>query len=184
MQSIFKPTSLKVTLIFFLGKRKTEGLGKMELLTYFKKLQYQISHVFLFLRSLLSLISQYSHISVWSIRWPFCAYSFPIKNVSSVATHISFGSWVARGLTCCKCAAVAECKSHQRGRQAVPRATMCHQHPTGVYVPTLNHLATMGRLDGTQKLPLDCPLLLCMYLFRKVEENVKKNCRYHCRLRN
>lgn len=85
----------------------------MELLTYFKKLEYQISHLFLFLRSLLSFISQYSHISVWSIRWSICTSSFPIKNVSSVAAHISFGSWVAGGLICCKCAAVAECMSHQ-----------------------------------------------------------------------
>lgn len=121
MQDILNQTNLEVTsflgfFAFFLllpEKKKSEELEKMELLIYFKKPEYYIWHLCQFLRFLLSLIRQCSHISLWGIRWPFCACSFPIKNATPVAARVSFGSWEAGDLPRCKSAAVAEPRSHQ-----------------------------------------------------------------------
>lgn len=153
----------------------------MELLTYFKKQEHCMSHLFPFLRSLLSLIRQHLHISKPGIRWPFCAYSFPIKNVSTAATHVSFGSWVAGGLACSKSAAMAEARCHQvhghlfamcwARRPQAALGPLCHLHPCEICTPTCHCLATTVGLDASWEPPHG---VLCNDLFRKLEENVKK----------
>lgn len=142
-------------------------------------------HLCLFLRSLSSLIRQYSHISVWGIRWPFCAYSLPIKNVTTVAAPVSFGSWVAGGLTCSKSAAVAEPKSHQvlatvfsgcRGGPWAASRPLCVTHNPLRSAPSL-----LGHHESSTLVVYCC----CVWID---SESLKKLLNiivwYHCRLKN
>lgn len=177
MQNILNPMSLKVTvcLCLFSGNWRFKEEFKQE---------YDISHPCRFLRSLLLLIRQYSHTSVGGIRWPFCACSFPIKNVTTVAAQVSFsfsssGSWVTGGLTCRKSAAVAQPKSHQvhghsvcrRAPKLAPEAILCHPHPTEICAPTLHRLATMGGLTGCKPKATPRWLIAAVYGF------IQKVCR-------
>lgn len=149
----------------------------VELLTYFKKQEHYISHLFPFLRSLLSLVRQHLHISKLGIRWPFCAYSFPIKNVSTAAAHVSFGSWVAGGLACSKSAAVAEARSHQvRGHLFAmcwarrPQAALRPPCVTFIPLPTTAWLPRWGWMQAESH-PMVCYVVIYLESWKKMLKN-------------
>lgn len=127
--------------------------------------------------------------SLWGIRWPFCAYSLLRKNATPVAAHVSFGSWEARDLSRCKSAAAAEPRSHQvhgccvccvlRRVPKLPPSPGHRVSPT-THWGLRSYPSLPDHHQGTareQKLCLDILFLMGIDLFRKGEENVKNNYR-------
>lgn len=135
--------------------------------------------------------------SLWGIRWPFCAYSFLRKNATPVAARVSFGSWEAGDLSRCKSAAVAEPRSHQvHGHCAcyvlrrVPKLPPFPGSPRITYTPLRSALLpfTAWPPIGGLHVSKSCALINYFCWEWIYSERVKKMQQiivgHHCRLRN